>query len=45
LIQGIDKKELHNIGKQNFLVWSEFSINKIATELDKKTENKTGTIK
>jgi hypothetical protein len=39
LLQGIDKKELYKIGKRNLLVWSEFSINKIATQLDKSHQN------
>lgn len=38
LLQGIDKKELYKIGKRNFLVWSEISINKIASQLDKSNQ-------
>lgn len=41
LLQGIDKKELYKIGKRNFLVWSEISINKIASQLDKSNQNGT----
>lgn len=41
LLQGIDKKELYKIGKRNFLIWSEYSINQIASKLEKSNQNGT----